>query len=109
MAEPLVGGRLAARVQRPDDDGIPDREPIHAGSDLRHVPGHLVSDHLGHLHALVHRSVSDMQIGSADAAVGDVQADFTWAGRHRRRSTESERAPALVVDPFKLARAMSQR
>ena len=86
VADTLVRRRLAAAVERPDDDLVADREAVDAGAELRDRPGHLVPDHLRRLHAVVHRAVGDVDVGAADPAVGDVEPDLALIGRARLRT-----------------------
>jgi hypothetical protein len=89
----LVGGRLAARVERPDDYRLADLEPGDAWSELGHRAGHLVPDDLWRLHTVIHRPVGDVQVGAADATVGDVEAHLPVRRRARFTSRSAKRPP----------------
>ena len=96
MAEALVGGCLAARVERPHDDGVADLEAVHARPELGHCSRHLVPDHLRCADTVVHCAVRDVQVGPADPAVRDLEPHLAVGGgaRLRRHEARSGRAPS---------------
>ena len=57
-----------------------------------------MADHLGHLDALVHRAVRDVQIGSANAAVGHVEPYLPSRRVLHAAVPDRERTAAFVVD-----------
>src|SRR5581483_434167 len=89
---------LTGRVERSDDDRVADVEALDALPDGGDGAGHLVADHLRRPHAVIHRSVGDVEVGAADAAVGDVEAHLARAGRDELAVADPERLPALVED-----------
>ena len=68
-----VGRRLGARIERPDDDRVAGTEPLDPRADLGDRPRHLVANDLRRPHPSVHRAMSDVQVGAADAAIRDVE------------------------------------
>ena len=97
VAHALVGGRLAARVERPHDDVLADREAVDARAELGNRPRHLVPDDLRHPHAVVHVAVRDVEIRAADAAEPDVEPDLARPRRDHLAFPEREPPRALVV------------
>ena len=55
-------------------------------------------DDLRHLDPVIHRTVGDMEIRTADATVGDVQANLTVARRTNLAPTHGKPVGALVID-----------
>ena len=75
-----AGRTVAAPVERPDRDPVAGTEGGHAGTGLFDHAGHFVADGLRNSDPLIHLAVEDVQIGSADAAVGDPDPDLPLAG-----------------------------
>ena len=98
VAQAAIGGRLAARVERPHDHLVAGLETLDSVTDLGDRPRHLVPDHLRWPHPRVHRAVRDVQIGAADAAVGDLEPHLSRSRRADVAGPDGEHAGALVVD-----------
>jgi hypothetical protein len=79
VAETPVRRCLAARVEWTDDDPIAHAYPLDARPDLRNRPGHLVPDHLRNANTVIHAAVGDVQVGAADPAERNIEADLTRA------------------------------
>ena len=97
MADALVGGRLATRVERPHDDVVADRIAVDARADLRDRARHLVPDDLRHPHPVVHMALCDVQIRAADAAEGDVEPNLARPRWDQLAVPEREPPRTLVV------------
>ena len=76
----------------------PTRKPATSLPDLGDRARHLVADHLRGMHAGVHRTVGDVEVGPADAAVGDVEPHFVGARLLNDALADREAAAAVVVD-----------
>jgi hypothetical protein len=76
VAESSIRRGLTARVERAHDDVIADAQPADTVADLGNRAGHLVADDLRRIDAGVHRAVGNVEIGSADAAICDVEPHF---------------------------------
>ena len=98
VAEPAIGGRLAARVERAHDNRVAGAKAGDSLADLGDRPRHLVADHLRGMHAGVHRPVRDVQVGPAHAAVGDVEAHLVGARLLDGCLADREAAAAVVID-----------
>ena len=93
----------------------PGSRPATLRADLGDGARHLVADHLRSTDAPVHVPVGDVEVGAADAAVGDVEPHLARAGRQTLGLADREPALALVVDrghsavspPERTARASS--
>ena len=98
MAETTISRRLLARVERPHDDVVPRTERGDAVSDFGDRPRHLVADHHRHRHSCIHLAARDVQVGTAQSAVRDLEPDLSWTGPSQSRAPHREGARALVVD-----------
>ena len=93
MAEALVGGGLASRIQGTHDDAVADADSVYARADLRDRPRHLMANDLGHAHPVIHAAVCNVDVRAADAAVGNVDAHFAGRWRDQRGAARTMKLP----------------
>ena len=88
MADVLVSGRAcgagAAPLQRHDRHRLAHAQALNTGADRGDAAGHLVADRLRRLDSMVHGTVQDVQVGTADAGVGHLDLHLSRAWNHRR-------------------------
>ncbi len=98
VAEPAIGGRLTARVERPHHHSVADGEALHLRAERGNGSRHLVPDHLRRMNSPVHRTVCDVQVGAAQPAIGHIQPDISRTRLLLDAIADGEHALAFVVD-----------
>jgi hypothetical protein len=84
-------------IQWADDNPVANLPAGDAVAKLGDLARHLVPDHLGYGHSLVHVALIDVQVCAAHAAVGDVDSHLAWAwGLWNGLSELYSLAPAIV-------------
>jgi len=75
-----AGGADAAGRERPNGDAVARRPALDPGADGRDGARAFVADHLREFDAVVHVAVEQMEVGTADSAVGDLDLDLARGG-----------------------------
>ena len=75
-----AGGADAAGRERPDGNAVAGRPAVDAGADGGDGARTFVADHLRELDPVVHVAVEQMEVGTADPAMGDLDLDLARGG-----------------------------
>jgi hypothetical protein len=71
-------------------------------ADLGDLPRHFVADDLRDGNALIHAALEYMQVGAANATIGDIYADFIWPRLAWHRFPDFDGSVSLIISSLHL-------
>jgi hypothetical protein len=92
-----AGRAITAWRERAHGYAITGREAFYGRAKRGDGPGHLVTEHLGNVDAVIHGTVKNVKVSTANATIGNLDLHFGGLRGNRRAFADAYRLAPFVV------------